>query len=67
LTTDKSVIKQIQTKTCWHCGEIINDHSKKNLMRCHYATEFNLYKAIQKIGDMSKKLEKYEPKEDKKE
>lgn len=66
MTTDKSVIKQIQAKTCWHCGEIVNDHSKKNLMRCHYATEFNLYKAIQKIGDMSKELEELKG-EDKKE
>lgn len=35
-------------------------------MRCHYATEFNLYKAIQKIGDMSKELEELKG-EDKKE
>ncbi|UVF62372.1 hypothetical protein [Nitrososphaeria virus YSH_174770] len=26
-------------------------------MRCHYATEINLYKAVIKIGDMAKELE----------
>ena len=64
--TEKSVIKQIQEKKCWHCDKIINEHSRKNLMRCHYATEVNLYKAIQKIGDMSKELEELKG-EDKKE
>ena len=55
---NKSIIKMIQEKKCWHCGEKIDDHSRKNLMRCHYATEINLYKAIQKIGELAKEAEK---------
>ncbi len=35
-------------------------------MRCHYATEFNLYKAVKKIGEMAKELEELKG-EDKKE
>lgn len=57
---NKSVIKMIQEKNCWHCGKKIDDHSRKNLMRCHYATEVNLYKAIHKIGELAKKLEEKE-------
>tara|TARA_R110002020_G_scaffold42971_4_gene125344 strand:+ start:9094 stop:9297 length:204 start_codon:yes stop_codon:yes gene_type:complete len=61
---NESVIKQIQNKKCWHCDNIISEHSKKNLMRCHYATEINLYKAVKKIGEMSKELEEFKSKKE---
>jgi len=52
----KSVIKQIAGSECWHCHQPRGEHSKKNLMRCLYATEYNLYHATKKIQSMDKEL-----------
>ena len=49
--TTKSLIKKIAEANCWHCGKPRGEHSKKNMMRCHYATEVNLYKAILKLQE----------------
>lgn len=51
----KSVIKQIELNDCWHCKKPRGEHSRKNLLRCLYATEFNLYKAVQKIHELAEK------------
>ena len=42
--------------TCSNCGGQMSQQ-RGGLMRCHYATEINLYKAVIKIGDMAKELE----------
>ena len=55
--TDKSLIKKIAEANCWHCGEPRGEHSKKNLMRCHYATEVNLYKAVLRLREIDKDKE----------
>lgn len=55
-----SVIKQIAKAECWHCKKPRGEHSRKNLMRCLYATEYNLYHAVKKIQEMNEKLKEDE-------
>lgn len=60
-----SVIKQIAKNDCWHCSKPRGEHSRKNLMRCLYATEYNLYHAVIKIQNMQKELDELKPSEPK--
>lgn len=50
----KSAIKQIADNECWHCKKPRGEHSRKNLLRCLYATEYNLYRAVVKIQELTK-------------
>ena len=57
-TRKKSLIKQISEGTCGHCRKPRGDHSKKNLLRCLYTSDYNLYHAILKIKELEEKMGK---------
>ena len=59
-TRKKSLIKQISEGICGHCRKPRGEHSKKNLLRCLYTSDYNLYRAILKIKELE------EPMKDKK-
>ena len=56
-TRKKSLIKQISEGTCGHCGKPRGEHSKKNLLRCFYTSDYNLYHAILKIKELEEQIE----------
>ena len=53
----KSLIKQISEGICGHCRKPRGDHSKKNLLRCLYTSDYNLYHAILKIKELEEQIE----------
>ena len=53
----KSLIKQISEGTCGHCRKPRGEHSKKNLLRCLYTSDYNLYHAILKIKELEEQIE----------
>ena len=57
-TRKKSLIKQISEGTCGHCRKPRGEHSKKNLLRCLYTSDYNLYHAILKIRELEEKIGK---------
>ena len=58
----KSLIKQISEGICGHCRKPRGQHSKKNMMRCLYTSDYNLYHAVIKIQEMEKLLEELKKK-----
>lgn len=64
MPNNTSVIKQIARTECWHCKKPRGEHSRKNLMRCLYATEYNLYHATIKIQNMNREIEELKKDED---
>ena len=52
----KSLIKQISEGICGHCRKPRGDHSKKNLLRCLYTSDYNLYHAILKIKELEEQV-----------
>ena len=61
-TRKKSLIKQISEGICGHCGKPRGNHSKKNLLRCLYTSDYNLYHAILKIKELEEKTKKNQKK-----
>ena len=57
-TRKKSLIKQISEGICGHCRKPRGEHSKKNLLRCLYTSDYNLYHAILKIRELEEKIGK---------
>ena len=57
-TRKKSLIKQISEGICGHCRKPRGEHSKKNLLRCLYTSDYNLYRAILKIKELEEKMGK---------
>jgi len=57
-TRKKSLIKQISEGICGHCRKPRGEHSKKNLLRCLYTSDYNLYHAILKIRELEEKMGK---------
>ena len=62
----KSLIKQISEGVCGHCRKPRGDHSKKNLLRCLYTSDYNLYHAILKIKELEEQIEDKKKKNTKK-
>ena len=54
VTRKKSLIKQISAQKCGHCEIPRGEHSKKNLMRCLYTADLNLYRAYKKLQEQEK-------------
>ena len=52
----KSLIREIQEGVCGHCRKPRGQHSKKNMLRCFYTSDYNLYHAILKIQELESKL-----------
>ena len=65
-TRKKSLIKQISEGICGHCRKPRGDHSKKNLLRCLYTSDYNLYHAILKIKELEEQIEDKKKKNTKK-
>ena len=53
----KSLIKTISEGMCGHCKKPRGEHSRKNLLRCFYTSDYNLYHAILKINELEKQIE----------
>ena len=53
----KSLIKTISEGVCGHCRKPRGEHSKKNMLRCFYTSDYNLYHAILKIKELEKQIE----------
>jgi len=53
----KSLIKTISEGICGHCKKPRGEHSRKNLLRCFYTSDYNLYHAILKINELEKQIE----------
>ena len=55
-TTERkiSLIKQISAQKCGHCEIPRGEHSRKNLMRCLYTCDLNLYRAYKKLQEQEK-------------
>jgi len=53
----KSLIKTISEGVCGHCRKPRGEHSRKNLLRCFYTSDYNLYHAILKIKELEKQIE----------
>ena len=53
----KSLIKTISEGVCGHCKKPRGEHSRKNLLRCFYTSDYNLYHAILKIKELEKQIE----------
>ena len=53
----KSLIKTISEGICGHCRKPRGEHSRKNLLRCFYTSDYNLYHAILKINELEKQIE----------
>ena len=58
MDTRKSIIKQIADQKCGHCEKPRGEHSKKNLLRCLYTSDVNLYNAYIKIRELTSENEK---------
>jgi len=56
-TRKKSLIKTISEGVCGHCRKPRGEHSRKNLLRCFYTSDYNLYHAILKIKELEKQIE----------
>ena len=56
-TRKKSLIKTISEGVCGHCRKPRGEHSRKNMLRCFYSSDYNLYHAILKIKDLEKQIE----------
>ena len=52
----KSLIKEISEGICGHCRKPRGQHSKKNMLRCLYTSDYNLYHAVLKIQELESKL-----------
>ena len=65
-TRKKSLIKQISEGICGHCRKPRGEHSKKNLLRCLYTSDYNLYHAILKIKELEEQMEDKKKKNTKK-
>ncbi len=64
MDTKKSLIKQIAEQKCGHCQKPRGEHSKKNLLRCLYTGDVNLYNAYLKIQELTAEIEKLKPKKE---
>ena len=53
----KSLIKTISEGMCGHCKKPRGEHSRKNMLRCFYTSDYNLYHAIMKINELEKQIE----------
>ena len=53
----KSLIKTISEGMCGHCKKPRGEHSRKNMLRCFYTSDYNLYHAILKINELEKQIE----------
>jgi GTP1/Obg family GTP-binding protein len=56
-TRKKSLIKTISEGVCGHCRKPRGEHSRKNMLRCFYTSDYNLYHAILKIKELEKQIE----------
>ena len=56
-TRKKSLIKTISEGVCGHCRKPRGEHSRKNLLRCFYTSDYNLYHAILKIKELEKQID----------
>jgi len=62
----KSLIKTISEGVCGHCRKPRGEHSKKNMLRCFYTSDYNLYHAIIKIKELEKQIKDMEKKKKRK-
>ena len=53
----KSLIKTISEGVCGHCKMPRGEHSRKNLLRCFYTSDYNLNHANLKIKELEKQIE----------
>ena len=53
----KSLIKTISEGMCGHCKKPRGEHSRKNMLRCFYTSDYNLYHAILKIKELEEQIE----------